>query len=72
MKARKSKKGQTMVEYIIIVALIAISLIAVFMYFGRATGEKVAGAAAAISNEEGDKARQAKDSIDENTIKDLK
>ena len=71
MKARKSKKGQTMVEYIIIVALIAISLIAVFMYFGRATGEKVAGAAAAISNEEGDKARQAKDSIDENTIKDL-
>jgi len=72
MKARKSKKGQTMVEYIISVALIAISLIAVFMYFGRATGEKVAGAAAAISNEEGDKARQAKDSIDENTIKDLK
>ena len=72
MKARKSKKGQTMVEYIIIVALIAISLIAVFLYFGRATGEKVAGAAAAISNEEGDKARQAKDSIDENTIKDLK
>ena len=72
MKARKSKKGQTMVEYIIIVALIAISLIAVFMYFGRATGEKVAGAAAAISNDEGDKARQAKDSIDENTIKDLK
>ena len=45
MKARKSKKGQTMVEYIIIVALIAISLIAVFMYFGRATGKKVAGAA---------------------------
>ena len=41
MKARKSKKGQTMVEYIIIVALIAISLIAVFMYFGRATGKKV-------------------------------
>ena len=72
MKNRMRKKGQTMVEYVIIVALIAISLIAVFMYFGRATGEKVAGAAAAISNEEGDKARQAKDSIDENTIKDLK
>ena len=72
MKARTSKKGQTMVEYIIIVALIAISLIAVFMYFGRATGEKVAGAAAAISSEEGDKARQAKEQIDENTIRDLK
>ena len=69
MKARKNKKGQTMVEYIIIVALIAISLIAVFMYFGRATGKKVAGAAAAISEEEGGKAKSAVEEIDENTIK---
>ena len=30
LKSKKFKKGQTMVEYIIIVALIAISLIAVF------------------------------------------
>ena len=71
MKARKSKKGQTMVEYIIIVALIAISLIAVFMYFGRATGKKVAGATAAISEEEGGKAKSAVEDIDENTIKKL-
>ena len=71
MKAVKGKRGQTMVEYIIIVALVAISLIAVFTYFGRATGKKVAGAAAAISNEEGDKAKSAVDSIDENTIKKL-
>ena len=71
MKARKGKKGQTMVEYIIIVALVAISLIAVFTYFVRATGKKVAGAAAAISEEEGNKAQQAVESIDENTIKKL-
>ena len=71
MKARKSKKGQTMVEYIIIVALVAISLIAVFTYFGRATGKKVAGAAAASSDEEGNKAKDAVESIDENTIKRL-
>ncbi len=71
MKARKSKKGQTMVEYIIIVALIAISLIAVFMYFGRATGKKVAGATEAISEEEGSNAKNAVESIDENTIKKL-
>ena len=51
MKSRKFKKGQTMVEYIIIVALIAISLIAVFTYFGRGVGKKVAGATAAISEE---------------------
>ncbi len=72
MKARKSKRGQTMVEYIIIVALIAISLIAVFMYFGRGVSEKVTGATKAISQEEGDKAQQAHDSLDENTIKQLK
>ncbi len=71
MKNRKLKKGQTMIEYIIIVALIAISLIAVFTYFGRGVGKKVAGATSAISQEEGDKAKQAVESLDENTIKRL-
>ena len=69
MMKRKSKKGQTMVEYIIIVALVAISLIAVFTYFGRATGKKVAGAAAAISDEEGGKAKSAVEELDANKIK---
>ncbi|MCQ2393796.1 MAG: hypothetical protein MJ249_05845 [Kiritimatiellae bacterium] len=71
MKSLKTKKGQTMVEYIIIVALIAISLIAVFTYFGRGVGKKVAGATAAISEEEGNKAKQSVESLDENTIKRL-
>ena len=61
---RKGKKGQTMVEYIIIVALIAIALIAVFSYFGGAVGNKVAGAAEAI-DEGGEAASGARKKADE-------
>ena len=75
MKMRKSKKGQTMVEYAIIVALIAISLIAVFTYFGKATAKKVAGATEAIDSDLGSQARSAAESIadpaDPKNIKDL-
>jgi Flp pilus assembly pilin Flp len=65
------RKGQTMVEYIIIVALIAISLIAVFTYLSRAIGRKAAGASEALSQEEGSKAKNAVESINEDTIKNL-
>ena len=65
------RKGQTMVEYIIIVALIAISLIAVFTYLSRAIGKKAAGATEALSSEEGQKAKSAADNISESTIKSL-
>ena len=66
------RKGQTMVEYIIIVALIAIALIGVFTYLSRAVGEKTAGATKALSSEEGSKAESAYQSISEDSIKDLK
>ena len=65
------RKGQTMVEYIIIVALIAISLIAVFTYLSRAIGKKAAGATEALSSEEGSKAKESVDSISEESIKSL-
>ena len=65
------RKGQTMVEYIIIVGLIAVSLIAVFTYLSRAIGKKAAGAASQLSEEEGDKAKSAADSISEDSLKQL-
>ena len=68
---KKLRKGQTMVEYIIIVCLIAISLIAVFTYLSRAIGKKAAGAAEALSEEEGSKAKDAVENVNENTIKRL-
>lgn len=57
MKAMK--KGQTMVEYIIIVCLIAVSLIAVFTYLSRAVGKRAAGATHALDSSEGSSAESA-------------
>ena len=52
-------------------ALIAISLIAVFTYLSRAIGRKAAGASEALSQEEGQKAKSAVENINEDTIKNL-
>ena len=65
------RKGQTMVEYIIIVCLIAVSLIAVFTYLSRAIGRKAAGAASALSEQEGGSAQGAVENISEDTIKQI-
>ena len=65
------RKGQTMVEYIIIVCLIAVSLIAVFTYLSRAIAKKTAGATSVLSSEEGDKAKSAADSISQDSLKRL-
>ncbi len=65
------RRAQTMVEYIIIVCLVAVSLIAVFSYLSRAIGKKAAGATEALSSEEGQKAKSAAESIGEESIKNL-
>lgn len=67
----RMRKAQTMIEYIIIVCLIAVSLIAVFTYLARAIGKKTAGAAEALSSEEGSKAKSAAESISTDSIKSL-
>jgi len=50
MKKTRNNKGQAMVEYIIIVVLIAITLIVLFSQFSKSVGENISGAANALSN----------------------
>jgi Flp pilus assembly pilin Flp len=66
-----SRKGQTMVEYIIIVVLIAITLIALFSKFGKAIGKKTTGATSALDKEVGDEAVSKFDSLSDNPVQDL-
>ena len=68
---KKMRKAQTMVEYIIIVCLIAVSLIAVFTYLSRSIGKKAAGATEKLSSQEGQKAKSAAEAISEDSIKQL-
>ena len=60
MKNRK-RSGQAMVEYIIIVVVIAIAALAVFGYLGGAATKKVAGATSSLDEEIGEKAAGAVD-----------
>ena len=68
---RRMRKGQTMVEYIIIISLVAIALITVFSIFGRTVAKKAAGATAALSSEEGEKAKSAAEQVGEGSLRQL-
>jgi Flp pilus assembly pilin Flp len=73
MKSRANRRsGQTMVEYIIIVVLIAITLLVLFSRLSKATGTKIAGATSALDADAGSEAQTLADEIDENKVKNLK
>ena len=57
MKTDTRRSGQTMVEYIIIVVVIAIAALAVFGYFGGAVTKKVSGATSSLDEDIGTKAQ---------------
>ncbi len=65
------RNGQTMVEYIIIVVLIAITLLVLFSRLSKATGKKIAGATSALDAEVGTEAAALAEEIDENKVKNL-
>ena len=73
MKVRslKRRRGQTMVEYIIIVVLIAITLLVLFSRLSKATGKKIAGATSALDADVGSEAQSLAEDIDENKVRDL-
>ena len=72
MKCRFGRRsGQTMVEYIIIVVLIAITLIFIVGKFSQATGRKIAGATSALDSEAGSEAADAAENISGNNIRNL-
>ena len=51
------RRGQAMVEYIIIVVLVAIALLAVFGKFSKGVARKVSGATSAIDEDAGSEAQ---------------
>ena len=65
------KGGQTMVEYIIIVVLVAIALIALLGKFSKGVGRKVAGATSALDEEAGSEAATLADEDPAEKIKTL-
>ena len=73
MKCRFGRRsGQTMVEYIIIVVLIAITLIFIVGKFSQATGRKIAGATSALDADAGSEAASAAENISGNNIRELR
>ena len=71
MKKIRNRRGQTMVEYIIIVVLIAVTLLVLFSRLSKATGRKVAGATSALDADAGSEAASLAEEIDENKVKNL-
>ncbi|MEI8139475.1 MAG: hypothetical protein WCI03_06370 [bacterium] len=58
---KNSKSGQGMVEYIIIVAVIALAAIVIFGIFGDTIREKMGGAVSALGGTEKDSSTKSAD-----------
>ncbi len=68
-KMKKRKEGQAMVEYIIIVAVVAIAALVVFGLFGDTVKKKLGGAVDELDNGGAGAAAASEDSLEQ--LKDL-
>ena len=57
MQLDKSRQGQAMVEYIIIVVVIAVAALVVFGFFGDAIKKKMSGAVSSLDEDLGSDAQ---------------
>lgn len=71
MKAKlKRKEGQAMVEYIIIVAVVAVAALVVFGLFGDTIRQKMSGAISTLDS--GENAAEAQEDVANKSIDSLK
>ncbi len=68
---KKSREGQTMVEYIIIVAVIAVAALVVFGLFGDTIKKKMSGAVSALDEDLGSQAQTEAETSSADFIKNL-
>lgn len=68
---KKSREGQTMVEYIIIVAVIAVAALVVFGLFGDTIKKKMSGAVSALDTDLGSQAQTEAATSSSDFIKNL-
>jgi Flp pilus assembly pilin Flp len=66
-----SRRGQTMVEYIIIVVVIAIAGLVLFGIFGDTLKKKMSGAVSALDTQKGSEAQSAANVSSRQQLQDL-
>ena len=71
LRRLKSRRGQTMVEYIIVVVVIAIAGLVVFGIFGDTLKKKMSGAISALDREKGSEAQSAANTKSSEQLKNL-
>jgi len=70
-KSFRNRRGQTMIEYILIVVLMAIALMVLIGSLAKATGRKIAGATSALDADAGSEAAALAEEISSDKVRDF-